>query len=70
MSDNNGSKEDKKEQLVSHKKLLETSSELRSALNSWDELCKQSLKPAADEQMLMEIKGLLSKLKNQIEDFK
>lgn len=61
---------DLKDKTSSHKKLLETSHELKQALGCWEDLCKQAKKPSADEQMLLEIKGLLSKLKSQIEDFK
>ncbi len=56
-------------QQPTRKKLLETSEELKRALSSWDELSRTSPKLSADEQMLQEIKGLLSQLKNQLETF-
>ncbi len=66
MNDNS----DLKARSTSHRHLLETSGELKKALSQWEELCRQAPKVSAEDQMLDEIKGLLSRLKTQLEDFK
>ncbi len=59
-----------KDKTSSRRRILETSSELKKALEAWDTLSEQAAKPSADEQMLSDVKDLLKQLKSQIEDLK
>ena len=61
---------DTKDKSSSRRRILETSTELKKALDAWDSLSQQVNKPSADEQMLSDVKELLKQLKNQIEDLK
>lgn len=61
---------DPKEKNPPRRRILETSSDLKKALEVWDDLSKQPLKPAADDQLMADVKELLKQLKSQIEDFK
>ncbi len=61
---------DSKEKPSSKKRILETSTDLKKALEAWDNLSQQQPKPPADEQMLSDVKDLLKQLKTQIEDLK
>lgn len=54
---------------VQKKRLQETSDALKKSLNQWEEISSTSIKPTAEEQMMNDLKGLLSKLKNQMDDF-
>jgi hypothetical protein len=42
---------------------------LGTNLKQWEEISSTSIKPTAEEQMMNDLKGLLSKLKNQMDDF-
>jgi hypothetical protein len=59
-----------KEKSTSEKRILETGVELKKALAAWDEICRHSNGPSADEQALMEVKSLLKEIKFKIEEFK
>ena len=43
-------------------------SELKSALNTWNQLSKEKLPPSADEQMLEDMQKLLLELQNKMKD--
>jgi len=64
------SSKDPKEKTPPRKRILETSSDLKKALDAWDNLSQQHIKPAADEQLMSDVKDLLKQLKSQIEDLK
>jgi hypothetical protein len=69
MDDTNG-KNDPKEKTPPRRRILETSPDLKKALEVWDDLSKQAVKPAADDQLMSDVKELLKQLKTQIEDLK
>lgn len=59
-----------KERSSSRKKLLNSGTDLKKALDAWEELSQQPLAPSPNEQMLNDVKDLLKQLKNKIEEFK
>lgn len=61
---------DVKEKTSSRRRILETGTELKKALDAWDELSREPQAIPADEQMLSDVKDLLKQLKNKIEEFK
>lgn len=42
--------------------------DLKSALESWNQLAKEKLPPSADEQMLQDVQKLLQELQNKMKD--
>lgn len=49
------------------KKLLETTQELKKALDAWDDLSEKCQGPSADEVQMEEVKSMLREIKNQID---
>lgn len=49
------------------KKLLETTQELKKALDAWDDLSEKCVGPSADEVQMEEVKSMLREIKNQID---
>lgn len=59
-----------KERAQSRKKLLNSGTDLKKALDAWEEISQKPLAPSPNEQMLNDVKDLLKQLKDKIEEFK
>ena len=67
MEDNSNDKNNGAPAATRRKKLLETTQELKKALDAWDDLEEKCQGPSADEVQLDDVKKILREIKNQID---